>query len=106
MSQEKEFDNAFKERIGNMDFEFKDAYWTEMSALLDNKKKKRGLLFWWISSGSVAAILLLVGLVYFTRNESQKQWAGFVNDSPSTEQNMQENENFSSSKQTLDANKN
>ena len=106
MSQEKKFDNAFKERIGNMDFEFKDAYWTEMSALLDNKKKKRGLLFWWISSGSVAAILLLVGLVYFTRNESQKQWAGFVNDSLSTEQNMQENENFSSSKQTLDANKN
>ncbi len=105
MSQEKEFDNAFKERLGNMDFEFKDAYWTEMSALLDGKQKKRGLLFWWISAGSVAAVLLLVGVVYFTRNESQKQWAGFVNDSPSTEQNMQENENFATSEQTLDANK-
>jgi hypothetical protein len=105
MSQEREFDNAFKERLGNMDFEFKDAYWTEMSALMDGKKKKRGLLFWWISTGSVAAILLLVGLVYFTRNESQKQWAGFVHDGASTEQNTQENENFPSAEPTLDANK-
>lgn len=105
MSQENEFDNAFKERLGNMDFEFKDAYWTEMSALMDGKKKKRGLLFWWISSGSVAAILLLVGLVYFTRNESQKQWVGFVHEGPSTQQNAQENENFASSEQTLDDNK-
>jgi hypothetical protein len=79
MSQENEFDNAFKERLGNMDFEFKDAYWTEMSALMDGKKKKRGLLFWWISTGSVAAVLLLMGVVYFMGQESQKQWTGFVN---------------------------
>ncbi len=92
MSQEREFDNAFKERLGNMDFEFKDAYWTEMSALMDGKKKKRGLLFWWISTGSVAAILLLVCLVYVTRNESQKQWTGFVNESaPKTNTEEQAN---------------
>jgi hypothetical protein len=84
MSQENDFDNAFKERVGNMNFEFKDAYWTEMSALLDGKQKKRGLLFWWISAGSVAAILLLVVVVYFTRNESREHWAGFVNENQET----------------------
>lgn len=87
MSQEKEIDNAFKERVGNMNFEFKDAYWTEMAALLDNKQKKRGLLFWWISAGSVAAILLLVGVVYFMGQESQKQWTGFVNENLGTNLN-------------------
>jgi hypothetical protein len=84
MSQENEFDNAFKERVGNMNFEFNPAYWDEMSALLDSKQKKRGLLFWWISAGSVAAVLLLVGVVYFTGQESQKQWAGFVNENHET----------------------
>jgi hypothetical protein len=84
MSQENEFDNAFKERVGNMNFEFNPAYWDEMSALLDSKQKKRGLLFWWISAGSVAAVLLLVGVVYFMGQESQKQWAGFVNENHET----------------------
>lgn len=87
MSQENEFDNAFKERVGNMDFEFNPAYWDEMSALLDSKQKKRGLLFWWISAGSVAAVLLLVGVVYFMGQESQKQWAGFVNENLETNLN-------------------
>lgn len=87
MSQENEFDNAFKERVGNMDFEFNPAYWDEMSALLESKQKKRGLLFWWISAGSVAAVLLLVGVVYFMGQESQKKWAGFVNENLETNLN-------------------
>jgi len=72
MSQENEFDNAFKERLSNMDFEFKDAYWTEMSALMDGKRKRRGLLFWWISMGSVAAIVLLFGAIYFVNSKDSK----------------------------------
>lgn len=69
MSREKEFDQAFKDRINQMDFDFKEAYWDEMGAILDNKKKKRGALFWWISTLSVAS-LLLAGALFFVPNKT------------------------------------
>lgn len=72
MSQEKEFDKAFKERLNQMDFEFKEAYWDEMEALLDNKRKKRGALFWWISGLSVASLIFAAALFLFPNNTTQK----------------------------------
>lgn len=66
MNQVNDFDKLFKERSDQMDFEFKDAYWTEMETLLDRKKKKRLALFWWLSGSSVSAVLLGLVLTYAT----------------------------------------
>jgi len=57
-------DDFAKKGIEGMNFEFKDAYWDEMEALLDNKSKsKRGIIFWWVSG--IASILVLSLGVYF-----------------------------------------
>lgn len=90
MSLEKEFDNTFKERINQMDFEFKEAYWDEMEALLDNKKKKRGALFWWISSLSVASILLASTLFFIPNKAENKTQNAATKSEKSVEKNQSE----------------
>ncbi len=90
MSLEKEFDNTFKERINQMDFEFKEAYWDEMEALLDNKKKKRGALFWWISSLSVASILFAATLFFIPNNAKNKTQNAATKSEKSVEKNQSE----------------
>ena len=70
MSQDNKFDNAFQERIKDLDFEFKEAYWDEMEALMDKRTKKRGALLWWISGVSLAS-LLLAGTFFFTTQNNK-----------------------------------
>lgn len=57
----KDMDQFFKEKFNNREFEFKEAYWAEMTDLLEEKTERKavGFPFWkWILSGIV---LLVVG---------------------------------------------
>lgn len=69
MSQDNKFDKAFQERVKDLDFEFKEAHWDEMQALMDKRTKKRGALLWWISGVSVVSILLASSL-FFTQDQA------------------------------------
>jgi|GEM_PF-5047505 len=54
-----DMDQLLDEKISAMKFEFKDAYWTEMEALLNQQKRKKGL-FWWVFGSSTIAVLILL----------------------------------------------
>lgn len=84
MNREQNFDNDFKDKIDQMEFEFKESYWNEMESLLDSKKKKRGAFFWWITSLSVASVLIAgVVVLLTTTNQPEHLQAG------KTEQKLQ-----------------
>lgn len=60
-----DMDQLLDEKISAMKFEFKDAYWTEMEALLDQQKRKKGLFWWVLGSATLVTLTLLFFLVYF-----------------------------------------
>lgn len=68
MNQENEFDKTLKDKISQMNFEFKDSYWNEMEALLDKKSKKRGFLLWWVSGISFASLFIAGAFFFFAHN--------------------------------------
>lgn len=58
---EKDIDQLFKNSSEKLSFEYKDAYWKEMEALLPPKKKDG---FFWLFTASSFAVLLLIGIFY------------------------------------------
>ncbi len=81
MNSEHNFDNAFKEKLSQLDFEFQDAYWDEMEALLTAKKKKSGLLFWWITGLSVASVVLATTALLLHSGNSEVQTKSMLHNS-------------------------
>ena len=71
-----DMDQLLDEKISNMKFEFKDAYWTEMEALLDQQKRKKGLLWWVFGSAMLTTLVLLLFWMYFIpTNKLTNQYA-------------------------------
>ncbi len=65
-------DDFAKRGVEGMNFEFKDSYWDEMEALLDNKSKsKRGIIFWWVTG--IASVLVVALGVYLWNGNQQSQ---------------------------------
>ena len=50
------YDQLIDSKAAEMQFEFKEAYWTEMEALLNQKERKKGF-FWWIFSAGAFAVI-------------------------------------------------
>ena len=93
MNQVNDFDKLFKERSDQMDFEFKDAYWTEMETLLDRKKKKRRALFWWLSGSSVSAVLLGLVMTYATSLDKSNS-ISLIKSVNQTSENLERNSDY------------
>lgn len=59
--KDEEIDNLFKSNSEKLTFEYKDAYWKEMEAMLPKKKNRD---FLWFFTASSFAGLLLMGMFY------------------------------------------
>ena len=71
-----DMDQLLDEKISAMKFEFKDAYWTEMEALLNQQKRKKGIFWWVFGSSTIAALTLLLFWMYFNpTNNPTNQYA-------------------------------
>jgi len=103
MNHINEFDKSFKERINQMDFEYKEDYWEEMDALLNDKKKKRRALFWWTTSISVASIVF--ALVLFFMNSKANNYIS-ENNSKGSKQPFKTHEKLRKNTEKQQINKN
>lgn len=68
MSQKENFDKAFAKRANEMNFEFNEAHWQTVSALLneDNKNQRRPIWVW--VGGGMAVLALLSGALLLLNN--------------------------------------
>lgn len=68
MSQKENFDKAFAKRANEMNFEFNEAHWETVSALLneDNKNQRRPIWVW--VGGGMAVLALLSGALLLLNN--------------------------------------
>lgn len=70
MDKNNHIDDFAKNEVEGMTFEFKDAYWNEMEALLDKEtKSKKRIIFWWFSG--IASVLVVAFGVYLWNNSYQ-----------------------------------
>lgn len=64
---DEEIDKLVQESASAQQVEYKDAYWKEMEAMLDQKSSKKVGFWWWMTG----CVLLLVGIgTYFTMKSS------------------------------------
>lgn len=67
-----EIDQVFKRVASEQKVEYKDAYWTEMQAMLDAEKPSKKPVGWWFFSGLMALLLVLGGFYYSSVNTKTK----------------------------------
>lgn len=69
--------NNIEQMASNMDFEYKEAYWEEMAAILDANATKKAPLWLFFASACFGIFLVLSALVYFTNNYTYSNYKMF-----------------------------